>query len=98
VIDVLNDTSDETREREAGRIEKSDSESHPRRDPLGVPQPTPGRMSLERRDQGEDGRGGKHKDRAVLWKAAVTCSSGQQSGHGGNDRDPRSNLARLSQT
>ena len=88
MIEILDDTSDETRNREGWCVEKSNSESHPRRDPLGVPQPTPGRMSLEHRDQSKDDRRGKHKDRALLGKAAVACPSGQQRGHSMQESGP----------
>ena len=37
MVDVLNDTSDETSERKRRSIEKSDGESYSSRDPLGVP-------------------------------------------------------------
>jgi hypothetical protein len=53
MVDVLNDTSDETSERKRRCIEKSDGESHSRRDPLGVPQSMFRGMRLERRDQDE---------------------------------------------
>jgi len=53
MVDVLNDTSDETSERKRRSIEKSDSESHSGRDPLGVPRSMSGGMRLERGDQDE---------------------------------------------
>ena len=53
MVDVLNDTSDETSERKRRSIEKSDGESHSRRDPLGVPQSMSRGMRLERGDQDE---------------------------------------------
>jgi hypothetical protein len=53
MVDVLNDTSNETSDRKRRSIEKSDGESHSRRDPFGVPRSLSGGMRLERRDQNE---------------------------------------------
>lgn len=53
VVDVLNDTSDETSDRKRRSIEKSDGESHSRRDPLGVPRSLSGGMRFECGDQDE---------------------------------------------
>ena len=80
MVDVLNDPSDETSERERRRIEKSDSESHSGRNPRGIPQPMSGGMRLECGDYGEQNRKGEHEDCAFLREATVTCTSGQQ-GH-----------------
>ena len=78
MVDVLNDPSDETSQRERRRIEKSDGESHSGRNPRGVPQPMSGGMRLERGDYGEQNRKGEHENCAFLREATVTCMSGQQ--------------------
>lgn|SRR6267142_6664947 len=78
MVDVLNDPSDETSERERRRIEKSDGESYSGRNPRGVPQPMSRGMRLERRDSGKQNRKGEHENCAFLREATVTCTSGQQ--------------------
>jgi len=76
MVDVLNDTSDETSERKRRSIEESDGESHSRRDPLGVPRSMSRGMRLECGDQDEQNRKEGHKTCAFFWEATVTCTSG----------------------
>ena len=76
MVDMLNDTSDETCERKGRSIEKPDGERYPRRNPRGVPQPMSGGIRLERRDQGEQNREKDHENCALLREATITCISG----------------------